>query len=101
MQEFFKLIMNSLYGVQKRKDNNEIYKYKSENWIQTEYDDNVLDSWKLANGKFILKLKKDDGSDGVDNDVKNTLPSHLWSFILCNSKRYMKNFCQGSQRASY
>ena len=58
----------------------------------TEYDENVLDYWKLPNGNYIVKLKKkDDGSEG-GNDVKNTLPSHLGAFILSNSKRIMNNF---------
>ena len=43
LQGLVKLIMNSLYGVQIRKDNNQFYKCKSEHWMQTEYDGNVLD----------------------------------------------------------
>ena len=37
--------MNSLYGVQIRKHFNESSKCISEHWMQTEYDDNVLDYW--------------------------------------------------------
>ena len=36
-------------------------------------------------------MKKDDGLDS-DNDVRNTLPSHLGAFILSNSERIMNNF---------
>ena len=36
-------------------------------------------------------MKKDDGLEG-DNDVKNTLPSHLGAFILSISERIMNNF---------
>ena len=43
MQTLVKLILNGLYGVQIRKDNNESYKCKSENWMQTEHNNNVLD----------------------------------------------------------
>ena len=89
MQGLIKLIMNSLYGVQIRRDIDQCYKCKSQQsqqWMETEYDDNVLDYWRLPNGNYIVKLKKDDGLDG-DNDVKNTLPSHLGAFILSNSKR--------------
>ena len=50
MQGLVKLLMNSLYGVQIRKDINEFYKCKSEHWMQTEYDDNVLDQWKYQTG---------------------------------------------------
>ena len=51
----------------------------------------MLVYWKLPNGNYIVKLKKDDGLGG-DNDVKITLPSHLGSFLLSNSKRIMNNF---------
>ena len=68
--------MNSLHGVLIRKDINEFCKCKSELWMQTEYDENVLVFWRLPNGHYIVKIKKDHGLDG-DNDVKNTLPSHL------------------------
>ena len=44
--------MNSLHGVQIRKDKIEIYNCKSQHWLETEYDDNVLDYWKLPNGNY-------------------------------------------------
>ena len=91
MQRLVELIMNSLYGVQIRKDIDHSYKCKSQHWMETEYDENVLDYWKLPNGKYTVKLKKDDGLEG-DNDVKNILPSHLGAFMLSNSKRNMNNF---------
>ena len=68
MQRLVKLIMNSLYGVQIRKDINESYSCKSETWMQTEVDENVLDYWKLPNGNYIVKMKKD---DGLDDDCDN------------------------------
>ena len=43
MRKLVKLIMNSLYGVQLRKDIHEYLKSKFKNWMQTKYDDNVLD----------------------------------------------------------
>ena len=91
MQSLVKLVMNSLYGVQIRKDIDQSYKCKSQHWMETEYDDNVLDYWKLPNGNYIVKLKEDDGLDS-DNDVKNTLPSKLGAFKLSNSKRIMNKF---------
>ena len=91
MQGLVKLIMNSLYGVQIRRDINESYYCKSENWTKTEVDENVLDYWKLPNGNCIVKMKKDDGLDD-DCDNKNTLPAVLGAFILSNSKRIMNNF---------
>ena len=91
MQKLVKLIMNSLYGVQIRKDIDQSYKCNSQHWMETEYDENVLDYWKLPNGNYIVKLKKDDGLE-EDNDIKNTLASPLGAFILSNSKRIMNNF---------
>ena len=43
MQELVILIMNNLYGAQIRRDINESDKSKSEHWMKTEDDDNVLD----------------------------------------------------------
>ena len=83
------LIMNSLYGVQNRK-NIEFFECISQNRMETEYDDNVLDYWRLAYGNYIMKLKHDDESDD-ENNVKNTLVSHLGVFILANSKRITKS----------
>ena len=58
MQGLVKLIMNSLYGVQIRKDINESYSCNSETWKKTEFDENVLDYWRLPNGNYIVKMKK-------------------------------------------
>ena len=91
MQGLVKLIMNSLYGVQIRKDIYESYSCKSETWMKTEFDENVLDYWKLPNGNYIVKMKKDDGLDD-DCDIKNTLPAVLGAFILANSRRIMNKF---------
>ena len=58
---------------------------------ETEFDENVLDYWKLPNGNYIVKMKKDDELD--DNcDIKNTLPAVLRAFILANSRRIMNEF---------
>ena len=48
--------MKSLYGVQIRKDIYQSYKCKSQHWMETENDENVLDYWKLPNGNFILNF---------------------------------------------
>ena len=85
MQWLIKLIMNSLYGVQIRKDINESYYCKSESWMKTVFDENTLDYWKLPNGNYFVKMKKDDGLDD-DCDIKNTLPAVLGAFILANSR---------------
>ena len=91
MQGVIRLFMNSLCGVQIRKDIDQSYKCESQHWMGREYDENVLDYWKLPIGNKRVKLKKDDGSEG-DNDLKNTLPCLLGAFILSNSKRIMNNF---------
>ena len=91
MQSLVKLFMNSLYAVQIRRDFDESYRCKSQNWMEIEYDNFVLDCWKLPNGNYIVKMTKDDGLD-CDSDVKNTLPSQLGAFILSKIKRIMNNF---------
>ena len=62
---------------------------QNKGWKQ--FDENVTDYWELPIENYIVKLRKDEGLD--DNcDIKNTLPSHLGSFILSISKRNMNNF---------
>ena len=80
MQNLVKLIRNSLYGVQIRKDIHQFYKGKPEHWMQTENDEDVLDYWKLPNAIYIVKMENDDGLDDNIN-VKTTLPSCLGSFF--------------------
>ena len=62
--------------------------------MKTEFDENVLDYWKLPNGNYIEKIKKDDGLHD-DCDIKKTLPAVLGAFILSNSKRIMNIFNGG------
>ena len=97
MQSLVKLIMNSLYCVQIRRDIDESCRCKSQHWMETEYDDDVLDYWKLPNGNYIVKFIKDDGLD-CDDDVKNTLPSLLGAFILSNCKRNMNKIIREINR---
>ena len=59
--------------------------------MKTDFDENVLDYWKLPNGNYIVRMKKDDGLND-DCDIKNILPAVLGAFILSNSKRIMNNF---------
>ena len=91
MQKLVIIFKNSLCGVQIRKDIDQSYKCKSQHWMETEYDENVLDYWKKPNGNYSVQIKKDDGFEG-DNDVKNTLPCHLGAFILSIIKRILNNF---------
>ena len=86
-----KLIMNSLYGEQIRKDIEESYQCKSEMWMMTEYDERVLDYQKINYVTYIVKLKDE---EGLQDEVKKvtTMPLHLGAFVLSNSKRIMNNF---------
>ena len=59
--------------------------------MKTDFDESVLDYWRLQNGKYFVKMKKDDGLDD-DCDNKSTLPAVLGAFILSYSKRIMNNF---------
>ena len=90
-QKLVKLVLNSSYGFQIRKDINVSYYCKSEQWMKREYDENVLEYWKLPNGNYIVKNKKYDGLDD-DCDFKNTLTAHLEAFILSSSERIMDSF---------
>ena len=91
MPGLVKLIMNSLYGAQIRRDINGSFYCKSDTWMKTEFDENVLEYWKLPNRNYIVKMKKSDALDD-DYDIKNTLPAVLGAFILGNSRRIMDNF---------
>ena len=87
MQLLDKLIMNALYGEFLRKDITEKYECKSEMWMETEYDERVLDYQKIYYGNHIVKMKDD---AGLQDEVKkvNILPPQLAVF-LSNSKRIM------------
>ena len=90
MQLLVKFIMNSLYGEQNRKDIEESFQCKSEMWMQTEYDERVLDHQKINYGNYFVKMKDD---EGLEDHVKkvNTMPLLLGAFVLPNSKRFMNN----------
>ena len=91
MQLLVKLLLNSLYGEQIRKDIEEKFACKSEMWMQTEYDERVKDYWKISNINYIVKMIDD---AGLEDEIKkiNTMPLHLGAFVLSNSKRTMNNF---------
>ena len=91
MQLLVKLIMNALYGELLRKDITESYQCKREMWMQTEYDERVLDYQNIIHGNYIVKMKDD---EGLDDELKkaNTLPLQIAVFILSNSKRIINNF---------
>ena len=59
--------------------------------MKTEYDETVLDFWKLSNGNYIVNLKKDEGLDD-DCDIKKTLPVRLRAFLSISKKKMYKFF---------
>ena len=61
--------------------------------MMTEYDERVLDYQRIIYGSYIVKMKDD---ERLQDEVKkvNTMPLHLGSFVLSNSKRMMNNFLQ-------
>ena len=91
MQLLVKLLMNSLYGENIRKDFEEKFACKSEAWMMSEYDERVKDYWKISGFNYIVKMIDD---AGLEDEVKklNTMPLHLDAFVLSNSKRIMNNF---------
>ena len=91
MQLLVKLIMNSLYKENVRKDIDENFACKSEAWMMTEYDERVIDYWKIS-GIIYSVIKFDD--KGLEDEVKKlkTMPLQLGALVLSNSKRNRKNF---------
>ena len=83
--------MNSLYGEQILRVFEERYSCKSEHWMMTEYDEEVLNYQKTNYGNYIIKTEID---EGLQDEVKevNTMRLPLGAFVLSNSKRIMKNF---------
>ena len=79
MQLLVKLIMNSLYGEQIRKDIEESYQCKSEMWMMTDFDERVLDYQKINYGNYIVKMKDDDGLE--DHVKKSTLSLFTWVLL--------------------
>ena len=97
MQLLVKLLMNSLYGENIRKDIEEKLACKSEYWMQTEYDERVREYWKIYGIIYIAKMIED---AGLGDEIKkvNTMPLHLGNFVLSNSKRIMNNFIHAINR---
>ena len=91
MQLLVKLLMNSLYGENIRKDIEEKFACKSEAWKQTEYDERVKEYWKISGINYIVKMTDDPGLEDEVNKI-NTMPLHLGAFVLSNSKKIYEQF---------
>ena len=59
--------------------------------MKTEFDEIVLEYWRLPNGNYIVKMKRDDELDD-DCDIKITLPAVLGAFILAITRKIMNKF---------
>ena len=94
MQLLVKLLMNASYGEEIRKDIEEKFTCKSEAWMMIQYDERVKDYWEISGINYIVKIIDD---PGLEDEVKklNTMPLHLGSFVLSNSKRSMKKTIRG------
>ena len=91
MQILVKLVLESLYGEQIRKNIEENVACKSGYWMMSESDERVKDYWKISHGNYIVKMIDD---AGLEDEIKklDTLPLHLGAFVLSNSKRTLNNF---------
>ena len=61
MQFSVKLLMNSLYGEQIRKDIEQKFACKSEFWMMSDYDERVRDNWNISHGIYLVKMTEDAG----------------------------------------
>ena len=52
MQLLVKLLTNSLYGENIRKDIEESFSCESEYWMMSEYDERVKDYWKISHSNY-------------------------------------------------
>ena len=91
MVDLIKWSMNSLYEQSIRKDIDEEYILRSENWLVKNNDGRVVDYEPLPNGDFVIKYKIDPGIDKI-KEVEKIMPSHLGVFLLSQSKRIMNKF---------
>ena len=81
IQWLVKLIMNSLYGENIRKDINEKIACKSEAWMMTDYVEQVKVFSRTSHGNYIVTIV-DDAELGNEVKKLNTMPLHLGAFAL-------------------
>ena len=68
MQLLVKLVMNSFYKENIRKDIQENIAGKSEYWMHSEYVERIKVYWKTSHGNYIVKVIVDKRlEDGVKN----------------------------------
>ena len=93
MHLLVKLMMETFYGEQIRKDIEKNLLVRSEYQMMSECDERVKDYWKICQGNYIIKMFDDTGLENEDEKL-NTMPSQLGAFVLGNSKGNMDTFIQ-------
>ena len=90
MVDVMKLTKNSLYGQSIRKDIDEEYIIRPENWFLKKNDERVVDYESLPTGDYV-RYKSDPGVN-IIKEVERSMHSHLGIFVLSHSKRFMHKF---------
>ena len=80
--------MNSLFGDTIRNDIDYKHEFKSERWMETEYDERVENYHKKQKGAYFVKLKNDEGIHDDDDETSKSIrrPSHLGAFAKAKEK---------------
>ena len=91
MVDLIKLYMSLLYGQSIRKDIDEEYIIRSENWLVKNNDERVVDYGALPNGENVVKNISDPGIDKI-KEVEKSMPTQLDIFVLSQSKGIMNKF---------
>ena len=80
MQLLVKILKNSFFGKQIRKDNGENFACKSVNWMMSEYDERVKEYWRISHGYYIVKLIDD---ARLEDEIKKLKPCNSTLVVLC------------------
>ena len=91
MQLLVTFSVNSLYGEKIRKVFPEKLAFKSEYWMHSEYDERIIEYWKVSNGNKNVKKIHDRRLEGEVKRLNNK-PLQLSAYVLSNSRRIMNNF---------
>ena len=88
-----KLKINFSFGDTIGKDTDFKNAFKTEEKMETEYDNRVEEHQKMQNGRYKVKNQNDEEVDNDDETSrKNAMRSHFSSLNLSNSKRILKYF---------
>ena len=73
------------------KEDDKEYVIGSENWVEKNNDERIVDYEPLAHGEFIIQYKNDPGVD-KKKEVAKSMFSHLVISVLSRSKRIVNRF---------